>query len=75
MTTRDLISAALGLIGVLGQGQVPDDGQASDALFLLNGLADAMNADRLCIGTRARQTATWTASASERTIEIGRAHV
>lgn len=67
-TFRDLITDAHKILGIVGIGGSVRPSQAADALALAKRMLDAWNAERLCIGTVARTTYTWTASQSSRTI-------
>lgn len=50
-TYADLISGALRLVGVIGDGETPSTDQTANALFTLNEMLDAWNSDGLMIYT------------------------
>jgi hypothetical protein len=58
VTYRDLITAALKRIGVVGAGQTPSSEDASDALLRLNALLDSWATERLFVPSITRTT--WT---------------
>lgn len=66
-TYRDLVTGALRLIGVIGDGEIPTSYQADNAMLSLTEMLDSWNSDGLMIYTQSfhelsltSQTQTWT---------------
>ena len=70
-TLLELITDALGEIGVLAEGEVPTAAQASHALRKTNDLVDQWAAERLAIYTVTRTVFALTASDGEYTVGTG----
>lgn len=51
MTVLDLITQAMKAIGVISSSETPSADEASDGLFVLNGMLDSWNTERLSIYT------------------------
>jgi hypothetical protein len=71
MTATELIRSSLRLIGKLGPGQTTSDSQARDAIFVLNSMLDAWNADRFKIYQISRALHSLVASTATYTIGSG----
>ena len=69
VTVKDLISASLRTINVLGEGDVLDGGMASNALYALNDMLDAWNVERLMIYTIS--SSTWDLVPGKQTYQMG----
>jgi len=63
-TVRDLITRALRLLGVLGEGERISSGQASDALLTFQTWIDALRAESLSLATLTRSTHSLAAQSS-----------
>ena len=70
-TVRDLVTAALREIGVLGAAEVATYDDANDGLTTLNRLVDQWAAERLQVYTETRTTATLTANQASFTVGTG----
>jgi hypothetical protein len=69
MTARDLITAALRRLGVVGAGETPQADDVTDALDRLNDLVDAWGTERLTIYQTVRST--WALTPNVATYTIG----
>ncbi len=67
-TAGDQIYAALRLIGMLAEGEVPSAATAQDALSAMNQMLDSWNTERLSIYSTQDQTFTWPAGQITRTL-------
>ena len=67
-TAGDQINAALRLIGVLAEGEVPSDSTSQDALAAFNQMIDSWNTERLSVYSTQTQTFVWPTNQATRTI-------
>lgn len=67
-TAGDQINAALRLLGVLAEGEVPSAATSQDALTALNQMIDSWNTERLSVYTTQDQVFTWPEGALSRTL-------
>lgn len=67
-TADDQINAALRLLGVLAEGEIPSNAAAADALVALNQMLDSWSTERLSVFTTEEQIFTWPAGQMLRTL-------
>jgi len=67
-TAGDQINAALRLLGILAEGELPSPQTSQDALSALNQMIDSWNTERLMIFSTQDQVFTWPASTLTRTL-------
>lgn len=67
-TAGDQINAALRLIGVLAEGEVPSAATSQDALAAFNQMIDSWNTERLSVYNTQDQVFTWPADQITRTL-------
>jgi len=67
-TAGDQINAALRLIGVLAEGEVPSAATAQDALSAFNQMIDSWNTERLSVYNTQDQVFTWPADVITQTL-------
>lgn len=67
-TAGDQINAALRLLGVLAEGEVPSAATSQDALSAFNQMVDSWNTERLSVYNTQDQVFTWPANQISRTL-------
>ena len=67
-TAGDQINAALRLLGILAEGELPSPQTSQDALNAMNQMIDSWNTERLMIFSTQDQVFTWPASTLTRTL-------